>query len=259
MAKSWYYEKDGARQGPFSKKEIPDLINNNAILPDTVLCNEKGKCYAAIQTDFLACFPPQSLHQKPLPAVSNILVWILVAVPLISSLIMYAFYFSGRLPANSVFLFPLVAALVTGDNVMLEKAGYQPIKNTFLWLMFFYPGYLFNRAKRLAQKQIFFALSLVMMAVSVAGFFAWPTLENKDVEGVAVNITDQVLTLLYPGATLKCERATLEKRFPWAVFEVTVHLSDGRQMRLYLKQSWDKLSIDPARVSPEDWLLPKRI
>jgi hypothetical protein len=242
MAKcKWFYKSEETRQGPFSEKEIRNLIEEKTILPDTVLCDAKNNCYLAIRTEFNAYFPQQELTAISTLAVSGIWTWILIAIPILADLIGFAVYFAGKMPPRTAFMIPFICILVTMDGTILQKIGFQPVRNALGYAMLFYPMYLFKRSRRLARKQTLFALSLVMFLFPVATIFVLPVLDDKDIEDVGTKIVNQILLPLRPEATVECARVTMKKRLPWAKFDVTAHLSDGRTMELLLGQSWNTL------------------
>ncbi|MDR1916655.1 MAG: DUF4339 domain-containing protein [Synergistaceae bacterium] len=251
MAKSnWFYKAEETRQGPFSEKEIRNLIEEKIISPDTVLCDAKNNCYLAVRTEFSAYFPQQELTAISAVAVSGVWIWVLIAIPIFADLLNFAVYFAGKMPSRTAML-PLIAILVAMDGTVLQKAGFQPVKNALGYAVLFYPAYLFKRSRRLARKQTLFALSLLMFLFPVATSFVCPLLDKKDIEPLGVQIVNQILLPLHPETTVECTRVTLERRLPWAKFDVTAHLSDGRTMELLLEQSWNTLQPKTIHL-PED-------
>ena len=80
----WFYGPKDERQGPFSKKEIQNLIETGVITSETSLCeNREKKDYPAIKTEFSVCFPREDFNAATKDAqVSDYLMWLAVFAPL---------------------------------------------------------------------------------------------------------------------------------------------------------------------------------
>ena len=242
----WYYQVEDSRQGPFTKEQIREFIESKVILPDTILIDGKGASYLAVWTEFKVYFSPESISTQPAPPVSNCGVWGIILTPVIGTLIMYAFYFSGIMPAGGAFMGGFFAGFAAIDSVLLKKAGYQPVDHPFLWVIFFYPAYLFKRAKRIGHKQTLLIWALVVLIIPFGIGMMWPMLEDKDVEKLGSQITSIILAALQPHVELSSTSVTLEKRLPLARFVVSVQLSNGSKIKLPLRQSWMEVDVDES-------------
>lgn len=241
MAEQWYYGPENARGGPFSNKEIRVFIEIGRITPNTELCDKKGRCYSAIRTEFIRYFQPGSFVTDGFAAVSNRWVWLLIMMPAIVSLVMLVLYFMGIEPTHSAAFAPLAACAVAMDSVMLEKAGFQSVRDGTLWGILLYPVYIYKRAQRLLQKQTLLVFSILMFAIPIAEGLLWPSFDRKDIERLGMTITNQIL----PNAdAVRCTNAELVKRLPYCKFEVAAHLSDRRIVVLPLVQSWQYVRLD---------------
>ena len=189
-----------------------------------------------------------------MPPVSDASIFSLILMPIIYDILLYAVYFSGKMPGISAGGAAIAIIFVVFDANLLRRAGYEPLRSAMAWGLLFYPVYIYQRSVRLMRKKTLFFLSLAVLLVPVLTGFAWPFLDDQDLEEAAVEMTNSILAFLQPEITVQCTSAKLEKRLPWARFEVISNLDDGKEIKLPLKQSWQYVRADGDKniVFPEE-------
>jgi len=153
----WAYRTESERLGPFSTKEIKDLIKKGSITPETRLCEYKEKTdYQAIKTEFSVCFPHKDFIAATKDAqVSDYFMWIGVFCPIVFFAVLYYVYFMGREVVIGGPVVAYIGAFFMGaDCVVMIKKGYKPPMRTILYSIFFAPMiYFYYRSKQLRRRQ----------------------------------------------------------------------------------------------------------
>ena len=245
----WAYESNGERRGPFSKKEILELIKAGEITAETRLCEYKKNQdyktdYPAIKTEFSVCFPRESFIAATENArVPDYFMWIGVFIPLLFTAILYYAHYIGREPSDISLMIGFIAACwMAMDCAVMNKRGYKPPTRAILYAILLAPMiYFYYRNKQLRRRQTSTLVSAICLLLIIGMAFAWPRLDNRDIEDFSVRLFNAKLQPLRPEITAECISASVQKRHPGMKFEVVGHLSDGQEMRMTLVQSWQSL------------------
>ena len=142
----WAYGPQGERRGPFSKKEIRDLIERGVITPETRLSryNKKNDYsgvddYPVIKTEFSVYFPREvfidATKDDPVP---DCYMWLGLFVPLFFLTIVY---FREREPLNISFIFISLGVLLSlflfwyADLNAMSQRGYLQSTRARIYVM----------------------------------------------------------------------------------------------------------------------------
>ena len=246
----WFYGPKDERQGPFSQKEIRNLIETGVITSETRLCESREKSdYPAIKTEFSVYFPREDFIAATKDDHAPVFwMWLAVFAPLLFTGFSYFIYFTGRVPmSSSMPLAVFSASFMFIDSVFIARKGYKmlirPITySIFSALIFFCPMiYFYYRNKQLRRNQISTFASVACLLLIICMNVTWPFLKNKDVEEYSVRLFNVMLQPLLPEITAECASASVQ-RLPGMKFEVIGHLSDGQEMKMTLAQSWRSLN-----------------
>ena len=245
----WVYESNGVRRGPFSKKEILELIKAGEITAETRLCEYKKNQdyktdYPAIKTEFSVCFPRENfIAATENTRVPDLFMWIGVFTPLFFTAILYYTYYIGREPVDIRLRIIFIAACwMVVDCAVMDERGYKPPSRAIFYASFLAPMYFYYRNKQLRRRQTSTLVSAICMLLIIGMAFAWPRLDNSEIEYYSVRLFNARLQPMLPDITTECISASVQKRHPGMKFDVVGHLSDGQEMRMTLVQSWQRLT-----------------
>lgn len=264
----WAYGPATDRTGPFSTKEIRDLIQKGIITPETLLSEYHAKPgrrsepdYPAIKTEFSVYFPDETFTAATkYDQVPDYWMWTAVFIPLLLAIVVYFVYFSGREPISPGIGGVLIGAgFMYADCSLMIKRGYKPPFREITYSIFFAPMvYFYYRSKQLKRRQTPAWMSAACLLLIVGMADAWPMFDNKDVEEIGARIFNAILQPMRPEVTAQCVSASVEKRLPGMKFRVVGHLSDGEEMKMTLVQSWRRLTLY-SKDGMVDILLPNDI
>ena len=162
----WFYEKGGKRLGPVLVDNMKAHFENGEITENTLVWNSSfGSEWRKFGE---AGVVPSNGGPPPLPAryINSSFAWLFALVPLIGLA-------AERVVADSmpdlggsdrpVFLAYAAAYIVLGylDSRQVEKSGRNKKSISIGWLVWFAPGYLFQRARAIGQSQILLGVWLV--------------------------------------------------------------------------------------------------
>lgn len=167
----WYYEANGARNGPVGEGKIKELILAGILKHGAHVWKKDFPDWMAIENT-----PLKSYLKSPPPLtrgmVSNTTVWVLSFAPLIGLFLEYfiwgfvsALYYGGVYPYHRQFflitpILNIVLSIV--DERKLKKAGHDTSKMGMAWLI---PVYLFKRSKVLKQELSYFIVWIVCFVI----------------------------------------------------------------------------------------------
>ncbi len=174
----WFYERDGQRLGGVSVEEMGILIAQRAINGHTLVWAQGFKDWIALKDTDLAMHlaTPDAPPMLPASRISNVVVWILAAAPIIGALLegFIAGIFSQSEYALSVAISErkywyvtllLNVGLSVLDEQRLKKAGVDT--KAFGKMVFVVPVYLWKRAAALGQGPAYFWTWVGLFAVSL--------------------------------------------------------------------------------------------
>ena len=168
--RTFYYEDNGKRVGPFPLNDFEKLIIQKKIGPKTLIWTQGFANWVEIKDSE---FMDKISFEGPPPLdgahVNNLFVWILAFAPIIGQAlkgffavlfikgpIFWDFQIDDELKSKPYFLIPFAINLLLTfwDLKKLKEAGYETKAFvSYFWLV---PVYLYKRAKYLKQKNTYF-------------------------------------------------------------------------------------------------------
>jgi hypothetical protein len=227
---TWHYVEAGAPVGPLTMDEMKTAINDGKITPSTKVWSGEGEWTHASETLLAELFIiPDSTTPPPLAGedVDNTFMWILVTIPLVSSLL--------DLALATTLIFPAILAniaLCVVDERKLKKAGHKAPVN---WAVFIVPIYLWKRAELLNHKKYYFSAWVLVFALSIM-------LDINNVQGVLADsacpvVTDIIKEQLY--GTAKCMKVNIDSEVTTGFYKATAILDNGNELYITIEEQDD--------------------
>ncbi|BFI52506.1 Uncharacterised protein [Yersinia pseudotuberculosis] len=175
---NWHYEKNGVRHDSVTESDITERIQRGELTAATLVWRQGMTTWQPLSTTPLAAVLMQSTTPPALPGhrIPGGVVWTLAFAPFIGyALALWTAGVSGmqfedayRAVSNGQYWFiPLLLNIMLGylDERRLRKAGVDTAAfGKLAWLV---PFYLWQRAKTLGQKPVYFWVWLVMLILIV--------------------------------------------------------------------------------------------
>jgi hypothetical protein len=164
----WYYAKDGERHGPVSEGELQKLYISELVDDSTKVWSQGYPTWIPLRNSniaFIKAAPPPLTGAE----LNNTWVWLLVLVPIITSITQWVFQSNVGTSGEAAFGWILALALNTAFSTMDERAvkagGYRP---TSIWLgALLVPVYAFMRGARTGRAQLYGWMWILSLIISV--------------------------------------------------------------------------------------------
>ncbi len=224
---TWYYVNNGEQIGPVNIDEIKTIIRSGKITESTKVWNDEGDWKPASETYLSSLFPqPDPTIPPPLMAedVDNKFMWMLVAVPVLGTII--------DLIVGAVLILPSIIANITlcyFDEKKLKSAGH---KAPTLWMIFIVPIYIWKRCTLLNHKKYYFGAwvctFILSILLSIGGHQV--VLEQT----ACPLVSDIIKKQLYGSA--ECMDVTIDKGVKPGFYKATATLDNGNELRITIKE-----------------------
>lgn len=229
---TWYYTKNGARNGPFTTEQMKGFTASSTITPETKVWAGSGDWVSLKETELAGSVPHVSGPPPLAPAdVDNRFVWSLVGIQLFGALM--ALFFSVNigwlvLMAN--------IGLCVADEKNLKAAGYDAPHLGWTLLI---PVYLWKRATILGQKKNYFYAWIIVFVISmIAGSISHESAIEKSACPI---VTDIIHHQFYGKAS--CIAVTIDDEPRDDFYRATAVLDNGNELDITIEKKGDQIYV----------------
>ncbi len=229
---TWYYSKNGTRNGPFTIDQMKGFAASSVIGLDTKVWAGAGDWVSLKETELAASVPPLS-GPPPLASsdVDNRFVWALVGVQIIGALLGLLF------DINIGWLILIInVILCVVDERRLKAAGYAAPETYWAVLI---PVYLWKRANLIGHsKNYFYAWIAGFVLLVIVGFM---DSESEIEEAACPIVTTIIHDQFYQKAS--CIAVAIEDEPKDDFYTATAYLDNGNQLDITIEKKQDKIFV----------------
>lgn len=229
---TWYYSKNGTRNGPFTIDQMKGFAASSVIGLDTKVWAGAGDWVSLKETELAASVPPLS-GPPPLASsdVDNRFVWALVGVQIIGALLGLLF------DINIGWLILIInVILCVVDERRLKAAGYDAPETYWAVLI---PVYLWKRANLIGHsKNYFYAWIAGFVLLVIVGFMD----SDSEIEEAACPIVTTIIhDQFYQKAS--CIAVAIDDEPKDDFYTATAYLDDGSQRSITIEKKQNNILV----------------
>ena len=229
---TWYYSKNGTRNGPFTIDQMKGFAASSVIGLDTKVWAGAGDWVSLKETELAASVPPLS-GPPPLASsdVDNRFVWALVGVQIIGALLGLLF------DINIGWLILIInVILCVVDERRLKAAGYAAPETYWAVLI---PVYLWKRANLIGHSKNYFYVWIAgFVLLVIVGFM---DSESEIEEAACPIVTTIIHDQFYQKAS--CIAVAIEDEPKDDFYTATAYLDNGNQLDITIEKKQDKIFV----------------
>lgn len=234
---TWYYSKNGTRNGPFTIDQMKGFAASSMIDLETKVWSGSGDWVSLTETELAASVPPLS-GPPPLASadVDNRFAWALVGVQIIGALL--SLLFNSDMGWFALIINVILCVI---DERRLKAAGYAAPETYWAVLI---PVYLWKRANLIGHSKNYFyawiAGFVLLMLVSFMG-------SDSEIEEAACPIVTNIIhNQFYQKAS--CIAVAIDDEPKDDFYTATAYLDNGNQLDITIEKKQNHIMV---RIPPQ--------
>lgn len=235
--KTWYWSKNGVKQGPVTEEEMRLLVASGEIDKETSVWNGEGNWVTANKSHFRQYFqknPPTGEPGVVSGLVDNKYVWMVALVPVVG---MIAELLARR---ELIWLYLVLnVAILFFDQYKLQKQGFSAPQK---WWVILVPVYLWKRAELLdhSKNYVYAWVAAFVLTIPLSGWINQRIVADAACE--AINETrDDFIPLL--GRGTECKLVTITKEAVRGFYKAKALLSTGNELDIVIEEKKGEIHV----------------